>query len=350
MTEKLTIPSIEMRTESFKSQTPFELESGKVLPELELTYTTYGSLNAEQNNVVWVVHALTGDSKVGEWWNGMVGEDQFYDPANYFIICVNLPGSCYGSTNPLSINSNTGDAYYYDFPFLTTRDMARALDLVREGLGIRSIHTLLGGSLGGQVALEWAYFLGENLKNLVILASTAKSSPWVVGFNETQRMAIESDCTWGEKSPEAGRAGLETARAIAMLSYRHPSDFERKQQSPEGTVDGFRAATYLRYQGQKLGKRFTALSYWVLSKAMDSHDLGRGRESLEKALEKIKARTLAVGVDSDLLFLPQESQYIANHIPKGSYREIKSTAGHDAFLIEFEQLKYILRSFYLNAD
>lgn len=343
------IVNMDMQTDIFQSKTPFLLESGQELPELELAYTTYGQLNAAQDNVIWIIHALTGDSRVGDWWNGMVGEDQFYDPGNHFIICVNLPGSCYGSTNPLSTNPKTGKTYFYEFPLLTTRDMANALELVREHLEINEIHTLLGGSLGGQVALEWAYLLENKLKNLVVLASTAKSSPWVIGFNETQRMAIESDCTWGEEKADAGKKGLETARAIAMMSYRHPLDFAKKQESPSGTIDNYRSSSYLRYQGQKLSKRFTAFSYWILSKAMDSHDLGRDRNGYQEALQKIKARTLAVGVDTDLLFLPYESMEIANQIPNASYREIKSTAGHDAFLIEFEQLRYILQAFYLSG-
>jgi homoserine O-acetyltransferase len=214
-------------------------------------------------------------------------------------------------------------------------------------LGIREIHTLIGGSLGGQVGLEWAVTLGQKLKNAVILASTPKTSPWVIGFNETQRMAIESDCTWGERHELAGSKGLETARAIAMLSYRHPLDLKIKQSEKEEKLDGFRASSYLRYQGQKLAKRFNALSYWTLSKAMDSHDLGRDRGGVDAALGSIEARVLSIGVDSDLLFLPSESQYISQKVKRGTYKEIISTAGHDAFLIEFEQLAYFLKSYYL---
>ena len=338
---------ITMTQEVFHSTTPLQLESGENLPSFDLAYMTYGKLNFEKSNVIWVVHALTGDSKAAEWWNGLIGEDKFFDPADHFIICANLLGSNYGSTNPLSINPDTGDTYYYDFPQVTPRDLAESLERLRIHLKIDSIHTLIGGSLGGQVALEWAVTLGQNLQNLVVLASTSKTSPWVIGFNETQRMAIESDCTWGEKQEEAGKKGLETARAIAMLSYRHPNDLEVKQGEKEEKLDGFRASSYLRYQGQKLAKRFNALSYWTLSKAMDSHDLGRKRGGLTKALESIEARVLAIGVNSDLLFLPQESQYISQNVRRGTYKEIKSSAGHDAFLIEFEQLSYFLRSFYL---
>ena len=347
MNLKSQYASITMTQEIFHSKKPLPLESGEILSEFDIAYTTYGQLNPDKSNVVWVIHALTGDSNVSEWWNGLIGEDKFFDPTNHFIVCANLLGSCYGSTQPFSENPKTGEPYYYDFPQMTSRDLAHGLEHLRIHLEIDSIHSLIGGSLGGQVGLEWAYILGTQLKNAVILASTSKSRPWVIGFNEAQRMAIESDCTWGEKNEKAGQKGLETARAIAMLTYRHPIDLATKQVDSVNKVDDYRAASYLRYQGQKLAKRFNALSYWTLSKTMDSHDLGRNRGGLEEALSKIEANVLAIGVDSDLLFLPEESQYISQHVKKGIYKEITSTAGHDAFLIEFEQLSYILKSFYL---
>lgn len=339
--------SILMTQEIFQSVEPLELESGEILSSFELAYTTYGRLNPDHSNVVWVIHALTGDSNASEWWNGLIGEDKFFDPSDHFIVCANLLGSCYGSTNPFSHDPNTSQPYFYDFPHLTTRDLAKSLEQLRKHLNLEQIEILIGGSLGGQVALEWAFTLGKKLKNAVILASTAKTSPWVIGFNETQRMAIESDCTWGDLSFDAGAKGLETARAIAMLSYRHPQDLTRKQSDTEEKLDDFRATSYLRYQGQKLAKRFNALSYWTLTKAMDSHDLGRKRGGIDLALASISAKVLAVGVDSDLLFLAKESQYISQKVQRGTYKEINSTAGHDAFLIEFEQLAYILKSFFL---
>ncbi len=347
MNLKSQYASIIMSQELFHSCNPLVLESGEILPEFDLAYTTYGRLNAERNNVVWVIHALTGDSNASEWWNGLIGEDKFFDPADHFIICANLLGSCYGSTNPFSENPATGLPYFYDFPQVTTRDLAESLDRLRQHLKIEEIHTLIGGSLGGQVVLEWAFTLGKKLKNAVVLASTSKTSPWVIGFNETQRMAIESDCTWGDLDPKAGSKGLETARAIAMLSYRHPDDLKRKQSDLDEKLDGFRSSSYLRYQGQKLAKRFNALSYWTLSKAMDSHDLGRKRGGSEQALASISAKVLSVGVDKDLLFFPSESQFISQKVQRGTYKEIVSTAGHDAFLIEFEQLASFLQSFYL---
>lgn len=347
MNLKSQFATITMSQELYHSNKPFELESGEILPEFELTYTTYGQINEERSNVIWVIHALTGDSNASDWWNGLIGEDKFFDPSQHFIICANLLGSCYGSTNPLSINPSNGQPYYYDFPQVSTRDLANSLEILREHLGIEKIHTLIGGSLGGQVGLEWAYLLGERLSNAVILASTAKSSPWVIGLNEAQRMAIESDQSWGEQKGDAGIKGLEAARAIAMLSYRHPDDFQKKQLDSDEKLDGFRASSYLRYQGHKITKRFNALSYWTLSKTMDSHDLGRGRGGVVKAIQEIKARILSIGVNSDLLFLSEESRFISQHARKGTFKEIISTAGHDAFLIEFEQLAYFLQSFYL---
>lgn len=347
MNLKSQYASITMTQKIFHSSLPLTLESGEILPEFDIGYTTYGQLNSDKSNVIWVIHALTGDSNAQEWWNGLIGEDKFFDPSNHFIICANLLGSCYGSTQPFSTNPKTSEPYYYDFPQMTTRDLAEGLERLRIHLEIHSIHSLIGGSLGGQVGLEWAYLLGKKLKNAIILASTSKTRPWVIGFNETQRMAIESDCTWGECNEMAGRKGMETARAIAMLTYRHPLDLSSKQADENNKLDDFRAASYLRYQGQKLAKRFNALSYWTLSKTMDSHDLSRNRSCLEDVLSEIEANVLTIGVDSDLLFLPEESQFISQHVKNGTYKEISSTAGHDAFLIEFEQLAYILRSFYL---
>lgn len=341
---------IDMAEECYKHDGILELESGENLNGFEISYTTRGHLTTNKDNVIWVIHALTGDAKVEEWWSGLVGEDKFYDPTKHFIVCANLLGSCYGSTNPLSENPKSGKPYFYDFPNLTTRDLAKSLEHLRQHLGISSIHTIIGGSLGGQVALEWAYLLQEQVRHTIILASNAKTSPWTIGFNETQRMAIEADSSWGENRPDAGKKGLEAARAIAMLSYRHPEDFENKQSDKESKLDGFRISSYLRYQGQKLASRFNAFSYWVLSKAMDSHDLGRGRGNVKNALSAIPSKILAIGVDKDMLFLKEESQFIAKHVPRGSYKEIESSTGHDAFLIEYEQLQYILRSFYLEEN
>jgi homoserine O-acetyltransferase len=335
-----------MQTRSFHSSAPLILESGEILEQYTISYTTYGELNEDQSNVIWAVHALTGDAQVADWWSGLVGEKAIYNFSEHFIICANLIGSGYGSSNALSVNPTTGTPYFYSFPTLSTRDLAHSLEMLRQHLKIEHIHTLIGGSLGGQVALEWAFILGKNLQHAIIIASTAKTSPWVIGFNEAQRMAIAADSTWGQNHQDAGKKGLEAARAVAMLSYRNPSDINTKQQEKEEKIDGFLAASYLRYQGSKLAKRFQAFSYWTLTKAMDSHDIGRGRGGVEVALNTIQARLLAVGVNSDLLFLAEEARFLSQAVPAGNYGEIVSTAGHDAFLIEFTQLSKLIESFY----
>ena len=185
-----------MQIGSFHSSTPLLLESGEVLEQYSLAYTTYGQLNADHSNVIWAVHALTGDAQVADWWSGLVGENALYNYSSHFIICANLLGSGYGSTNALSENPSTGTPYFYDFPVLSTRDLAQSLEYLRQHLKIEQIHTLIGGSLGGQVALEWAYTLGQRLQHAIIIASTAKTSPWVIGFNEAQRMKMLARKVW----------------------------------------------------------------------------------------------------------------------------------------------------------
>lgn len=335
-----------MKEGIFQSAAALHLESGQQLTQFSLCYTTYGQLNADRSNVIWVVHALTGDSNAAQWWSGLVAKDAFFAHSDYYIVCANLLGSAYGSTNALSIDPQTGSPYFYSFPLLSTRDHAQSLDRLRQHLEIDQIHTLIGGSLGGQIALEMAILLGNRVQHAVIVASTAKTSPWVIGFNEAQRMAIAADSSWGEHQPEAGKKGMEAARAIAMLSYRNPADLNIKQKETEEKLDGFLASSYLRYQGTKLAQRFHAFSYWSLTKSMDSHDVGRERGGLELALKTISAKVLVVGVGSDLLFLPEESRLISTLLTHGMYREIQSPVGHDAFLIEFGQLVTFLKEFY----
>ena len=335
-----------MKEGIFQSESPLYLESGQQLAQFSLSYSTYGQLNADRSNVIWVVHALTGDSHAAQWWSGLIAQDAFFTHSDYYIVCANLLGSAYGSTNALSTDPITGNPYFYSFPQLSTRDHAQSLDRLREHLEIEHIHTVIGGSLGGQISLEMAILLGNRVQNAVIVAATAKTSPWVIGFNEAQRMAIAADCSWGEFIPNAGKKGLEAARAIAMLSYRNPTDINVKQKETEEKLDGFLASSYLRYQGNKLAQRFDAFSYWSLTKSMDSHDVGRARGGLELALKSISARVLVVGVGSDLLFLPEESRLLSTLLTRGMYLEIQSSVGHDAFLIEFRQLVNFLNQFY----
>ncbi|WP_018479089.1 homoserine O-acetyltransferase MetX [Pontibacter roseus] len=331
----------------FHYQTDFVLESGETLPGFQLAYTTYGRLNRERSNVVWVCHALTGSSDFTDWWGELFGEGRLYDPADWFIVCANTLGGCYGSTGPLSMNPRTLKPFYHTFPQLTNRDIVRAFDLLRQELGLEQIHTLLGGSLGGQQALEWAVQQPQVFQRLVQVASNARHSAWGIAFNESQRMAIRQDPSWASDSASAGQEGLKTARAIAMLSYRHYRCYEASQQEPGNSItDNFRAASYQVYQGEKLAQRFNAYTYWLLSKAMDSHHIGRGRGGIRKALERLTASCLFVGVDTDLLFPVEEQQALHQQVPGSTFARIRSTYGHDGFLVETEQLSQIIKDFY----
>ena len=335
-----------MKPQSFQYSDPYVLESGAILPGFTLAYHTLGYLNTEKDNVVWVCHALTANSDPSDWWDGLVGPGKLLDPDRYFIICANMLGSCYGSTYALSQDPETETPWFYDFPLLTNRDIAGAFDLLRQDLEIDQIFLGIGGSLGGQQLLEWAVMFPDRFRKIVPIATNARHSPWGIAFNESQRMAIQSDQTWGQKSADAGMEGLRAARSIALLSYRGYDAYQLTQldQTAE-LLEGFRATTYQQYQGEKLVKRFDAFAYWTLSKAMDSQNLARGRGSIESALSTIQAESIVIGVDSDILFPPGEQQFIAQHIPQAEYVEISSDFGHDGFLIESNAIDRTLRPF-----
>lgn len=331
----------------FKYIDPFKLESGEVLPRFQLQYRTLGKVNADKDNIVWVCHALTANAEVDDWWEGLVGKGRLYDPEKHFIICANLLGSCYGSTGPLDTNPDTQDLYLLDFPQFTTRDMVFALDELRKELGFNKIHTVIGGSMGGMQAMEWAIIQPEVFENLILLATNARHSPWGIAFNEAQRMAIESDPTWKDHSPEAGKKGMAAARSMALLSYRNYEAYWNTQNETDiEKKDHYRAASYQRYQGEKIIQRFNCQSYYFLSKAMDSHHVGRGRGGVEKAFENIKANTLVIGISSDQLFPVSEQKFIAENIDGAFYHEIDSFYGHDGFLIETVEIHDLILDFF----
>jgi homoserine O-acetyltransferase len=314
-----------------------------------LAYTTHGSLNKTKDNVVWIFHALTANSDPVEWWSGLAGGGRLFDPASYFIVCVNMPGSCYGSIGPLDINPQTNTPYYHDFPFFTTRDMVMAYQPLKDFLGIRKIHIGIGGSMGGQQLLEWAIADPLLFDFIFPIATNARHSAWGIAFNASQRMAIETDPTWKQSNTTAGMEGMKTARGIALISYRSYETYELGQAETEHEkITDFKSESYQHYQGEKLAKRFNAFSYYFLSKGMDAHNVGRKRINTVNALQQIKAKTLVIGIESDVLFPLTDQQYLAEYIPGAAYLSIRSNYGHDGFLLEFEQIQDCIVTFLLN--
>jgi homoserine O-acetyltransferase len=335
----------------YKHTSPFKLASGNTLPEIEIAYHTYGNFEAGKSKVVWVCHALTANSDVADWWKGLVGENDFFNPSAYFIVCANVLGSCYGTTGPLSINTETGKPFYREFPLVTVRDMVQVHVLLRKHLGIEKIHVAIGGSLGGQQVLEWAVTEPHVFENIIPIATNARHSPWGIAFNEAQRMAITADNTWGDESAHAANDGLKAARAIAMLSYRHYNTFQHTQLDEINKVDNLKASSYQQYQGEKLAKRFNAYTYYTLSKAMDSNNLARNRNAnIETILKTIKAKACCIGLNTDILYPTDEQKFLAQHIPNAEYHEIETLYGHDGFLLEFQQLTAILKNFLVHSQ
>lgn len=338
----------------------FRLEYGGLLPELRLRYETYGGLNLERDNAVLVFHAWTGsahlagsyahdtlaalprlDQAFGSegWWDELAGPGRMLDTDRQFVICANHIGSCYGSTGPTSINPGTGRPFGAEFPLITVRDMARAQARLLDFLGIERV-TLLGGSLGGMVAMEFALLFPERVHKLVVLATPPVHGPWARAFNRLAREAVESDPAYQSGGYTEQPLGLQLARALTMLSFRSPESFNlRWGHTPE------RGESYVLYQGEKFARRFDANAYLTLSKAMDTHDVGRGRGGVDKALEALRGvPSLFVGIDSDVLYTSAEVREAARQAG-GRYAEIHSPHGHDAFLIETDQVERILADF-----
>ena len=357
-----------MTHELFHHDLKFPLESGGYLPGFQLKYSTAGTLNSDRSNVIWVTHALTGSSDVLDWWGELFTSFGAFPLDKFFVIGVNGLGGCYGSTGPLSINRETGKPFYHAFPLLTHRDIVNSFELLRQHLGIKKIHTLMGGSLGGQQVLEWSIINPQVAEHIVPIACNAKHSAWGIAFNEAQRMAIAADVTWKEDNARSGITGMKAARALAMLSYRTYNIYNETQgEKTNEVIDDLRGASYQRYQGDKLANRFNAFTSWTFSKAMDNHNVGRSRnseksfpnpteinpssnsESISLALKTIHAKTLVVGIESDVLFPLSEQQYLANEIPGAQLATIKTDYGHDGFLVEFEQLNTILKDFLNNS-
>jgi homoserine O-acetyltransferase len=316
----------------FNYKKVFELEGGNQFSSLQIAYHSFGTFK-KGLPVIWVCHALTANSDVSDWWAGLFGKNKTLDPDKYFIVCANNLGSCYGTE---FTNSEEGN----EVPLISTRDIARAQLLLMEYLEIESIYMLIGGSQGGQIALEIAYSIQKEIENMVLLATNARHSAWGIAFNEAQRLCIEA----------SSEKGLKAARAIAMLSYRNYEMYIKTEKVEDyEKLKDFGAADYQRYQAEKLKKRFDSKSYYILSRAMDSHNLGRGRGELGHVLNRIKIKTLLIGISSDILFPVSELQFITNNMPYSILSIIDSAYGHDGFLTETIKINKIISAF-LNSE
>ncbi|HET8657079.1 MAG TPA: homoserine O-acetyltransferase [Longimicrobiaceae bacterium] len=303
----------------------FALDSGEALSDVVQAYHLDGELNAERDNLVVVFHALTGSADAAEgWWSEVVGPGRAIDTGQYAVLCTNLLGSCYGTTY-------AGDEPGRPRPRITPRDQARLIHALVEELGVRSVALAVGGSLGGMVAMEWAASFPTLTRATVVLAAPAAHTAAAIGWNHLQRAAIL------QGGP--GR-GLELARMIAMMTYRTGAEFEQRFGRLRGE-DGFEVASYLAHQGEKLVRRFTERSYLTLMDAMDAHDVGRGRGGTEPALRRVGGRLIGVGIPGDLLYTDVDVRAWVK-LAGAEYRAIQSIHGHDAFLIELEQVSELL--------
>jgi homoserine O-acetyltransferase/O-succinyltransferase len=333
---------------------PFRPERGGVLPGMRVAYETWGTLDGDGGNAVLVEHALTGDSHVvgppgpghptGGWWDGLIGPGRALDTDRFFVVCANVLGGCQGTTGPSSRAPDDGP-WGSRFPEVTVGDQVRVEASLADALGIDRWACVVGGSMGGMRALEWAVALPDRVETLFFLASGAVATADQIGTQTTQQMAIRSDPRWrGGDYPldDPPVAGLGIARRIAHLTYR--SAFELGQRfGTEVQDDGrFAVASYLDHHADKLARRFDAGSYVALTETMNSWDVGRGRGGVDAALARVTARALVAGVDSDRLYPLEQQRQVADALGV-PLQVISSPYGHDGFLIEVDAVGELLR-------
>lgn len=355
----------------------FALEGGGTLEAVTIAYESWGTLNAEADNAILVCHALTGDAHAAGpsgdgqptagWWNAMIGPGKPIDTDRYFVVCSNVLGSCQGTTGPASPHPEDGEPYGSRFPVISIRDMVRAQALLADSLGIDAWHAVVGGSMGGMQVLEWGVMFPRRVRGLGVIASAGASSAMQIGWSEVGRLAIAQDPKWnggdyyGAADGDGPTEGLMLARRIAQIHYRSDASLEdrfgRDVVQPLDKFalwDKFQIERYLDHHGRKLARRFDANSYLVLNKAMDLHDLGRGRGGMRAAMARIAVPVLTVAIDSDGLYPQRQQAEIRDHLVElGSavtYETIHSIHGHDGFLIEFNQLGPMIESFLSSGE
>lgn len=353
---------------TFATDHPFAVESGAVLRDVSVAYETWGTLNADGSNAVLVCHAWTGDShaagRAGSghptpgWWDECIGPGKHIDTNRWFVVCPNVLGGCQGSTGPASPHPDDGRPYGSRFPVLTIRDMVRHQARLMRHLGIEQWAAVIGGSMGGMQVLEWAIMYPERVRAIVPIASTMQASAQQIAWGAIGRRAIRLDPRWRggdyyDAEPGDGPAeGLAIARQVAQVTFRSDNAFtdrfgrELADRDAVGDTFGlwqeFEVERYLGYHGDKLVRRFDANSYLIIGKAMDLHDVARGRGSLETAMGRIRVPNLTIGINSDILYPPYQQRQMSRLLSRtglpSSYIEIDSPHGHDAFLIHFDDV------------
>ncbi len=319
---------------------PLALELGGAIP-VRVAFREWGALDARGENCVVVCHALTGSADADRWWTRMFGPGRAFDPERDYVICANILGSCYGTTGPTSVDPATGEPWLGDFPPVTVRDMVRAQRELLRLRGVNKVRLAVGGSLGGMQTLEWALCYPDLVEAIAPVACSARHSAWAIGLSEAQRGAIAADPRWrgGRYDPADPPAeGLAAARMMAMCTYRSMPSFEERFGRRPQAAGLFAVESYLRYQGQQLVDRFDAATYVALTKAMDSHDVARGRGELEEVLRSLSQPALVVSIESDALYPPAEQEEMARLLPRARLERLASLDGHDAFLIDVDWL------------
>ncbi len=353
----------------------FELCSGERLPEITVAFETYGELNAEGTNVICICPTLTSDAHVAGyhseddpepgWWDALIGPGRPVDTDRYFVICSNILGGCKGTTGPGSVNPETGTSYGADFPIATIKDAVRVQKLLIDQLNVKRLHCVIGGSMGGMQALEWAICYPDFVERCICIASAVNLSPQALAFDIIGRQEIEQDPDWGEgayydaaSSPDRG---LSRARQIGHVTYLSSasmaSKFGREERDTAGQGENrgskfatdFQVESYLNHQGEKFTDRFDANSYLYITKMMDHFDLKAEHGGLGKAFADVKSRFLIISVSSDWLFPPEQQLEIVQALislrKDVSYFSINSIAGHDAFLLEYDTVSPGIQAF-----
>lgn len=360
--------NLQTKTEHFTN--PLYLESGRILEPYDIVYETYGELNEAKDNVIVICHALTGshhaagtyegDNKHG-WWDGLIGQGKAVDTDLFFVICTNVIGSCFGSTGPMSPHYPYNEPYRYKFPVVSILDMVKAQRILFDRLGIHEVHAIIGGSMGGMQALAFGVFFPNFAKKIIAMATTHATQAWAIAFNKVAQEAILKDPEFknGYYDPktiqENGLSGMAIGRMAGHISFLSPQSMEQKFGREYKRTDGlfelfgkFQVESYLEYNGYNFTKWFDPLSYLYITKAINIHDLSRGFDSLEEALDKIVSELYLVGFEKDFLFLPSEMEHIATTMracgkDNVDYIEIQSNYGHDAFLVEIDKIDQYVR-------